>query len=334
MLLVNTLSLGFELRLHFVCSGSLAKDVASRGIDLYRTLSIYNFDFWFDGSRAFVVLDLEDPCIAMVKVTGEYSIYCASEKSCNELVRTLEFHLGIHEDTSEFLARARLDPLLSSFAREFSGWRLRSCSLWWALVVGICQQNASFRQGWSMLRGIIVHYGKRASINGLTIFLPPNPEDVLKDPSKLTSARVGYRAKIIESVARAFVNGDIREEEVSRLRPSEAEEVLRVVKGVGSYTARLALALGLRIYDLPPIDRWVKAIASRVYGIDEKVVESEWTKRWGKWSALAVIALTIALDAQPLRRALERIERGELLPKGDVVPSPSTLWMWRPSQTR
>ena len=314
-----------------VCSGDLSSESRARSINLFLTLAVYNFDFWFDGSRGVVVLDEVEPCVAIVSVDGEYSIYCrSSSASCSDLERQLRKCLGVDEDLNDFFARAARDPLLKAFALRFRGWRLRSTSLWWALVIGVCQQNASFRQGWLMLRRIIEVYGCRARVESSEIPLPPPPELVAKNPNPLRTARVGYRASVIENVARAIASGELRFEDLTRTDPRKAEARLRELRGVGPYTARLALALGARVYDLPPIDRWVKAIASLAYGVDERSVESVWIARWGKWSALAVLALTIALDAEPLRKAIERVERGLLEPREDLVPSPLNLWRWRP----
>jgi len=52
-------------------------------------------------------------------------------------------------------------------------------------------------------------------------------------------------------------------------------------------------------------------------------------ERFGQWVGLAAIDATIAFDAQPLRRALERLEKGLNKPGVDE-PSPITLWRHTP----
>ena len=206
---------------------------------------------------------------------------------------------------------------------------MRSCSLWWALVIAVCQQNASFKQGWSMLARLVRGYGRRAELEGVgEVLLPPTYGDVLSNPSRLAASGLGYRARTVIGVAEALASGRIPpEEELARAETGEGESILRAVKGVGSYTARLALALSLRRYELPPIDRWVRALASRAYGVEAGEVEAEWRRRWGRWGALAVLALTVALDAAPLRKALERLEAGRLLPEPGEV-GPAQLWRY------
>jgi len=179
-----------------------------------------------------------------------------------------------------------------------------------------------------MLLNIVNLYGRRVRVEGFgEVVLPPRPEDIVRDPSKLSIARVGYRARAIESIARSFLEKLVPPSEaLERMDSHEVEDVLRSLRGVGSYTARLAMVLALRRYELPPVDRWLRAIVSRVYGVDERYAERKWVEIWGRWSGLAAIALTIALDAAPLRDALSRIERGELVPKLGNEPSPATLW--------
>ena len=110
------------------------------------------------------------------------------------------------------------------------------------------------------------------------------------------------------------------------LETSKAESLLLSVKGVGKYTARLALVLATRKYDLPPIDRWLSRIITTVYNVSEKEAENKWKSIWGEYSGLASVLVTITLDAEPLSKALDRIRQGKLLPKTDNKITPLTLW--------
>ncbi len=297
-------------------------------IDLYTILSTYNFGFWFNGYRGYVVVDEGIPVVAEVYVDGRYRIYSPENRSCSECLERLSWILGLEEDLGDFHRRGSSDPLLGSFIRKYSGWRLRTTSLWWALVTGICQQNASFRQGWRMLYNIIKLYGRRASIGDVDVLLPPTPRDILDNKSLLVNAGTGYRGETIYRVAKAFTEGTIDQGSIAKLSSKRIEEELKRIKGVGSYTARLAMTLALRKYDLPPIDRWVARIVEEAYGVSSKDAEGEWRRRWGRWGGLAVIALTITLDAKPLSKALERIRNKQLLPVENGEPTPLNLWRY------
>ena len=300
---------------------------AEQGVDLSKTLGVYNFSFWYDGSVAKIAVDLKTPAVALVSVDGKAQIYAPPGSDATRLEELLLSELGFRESVEGFYAKAVVDPLLSAFAREWRGWRLRSCDLWWALVTAICQQNASFRQGWGMLSKLVALYRRRVELkNRGWMLLPPTPRGVLAEPGKLKEAGLGYRSATVLRVAEAVVSGALPSSEDLAVEPVErAETILKKISGVGSYTARLALALALRKYELPPIDRWVRALAAKAYGVEEKAVEAEWRKRWGRWSALAVVALTIALDAAPLSKAIARLDGGRLLPEPGAG-GPAELW--------
>jgi len=308
-----------------ICRGFLNP----HNVDLYTTLSAYNFSFWFNGRTGLIVLDDRGEEIALVDIASkEYRIYSMRETDCVESFERLSWSLGLDEDLSEFYRIALNDPLLSNFVKEYPGFRVRATSLWWALVIGVCQQNASFKQGWKMLYNIVVNYNRKIRVGGHEVFLPPTPEDVLRNPDLLLKSRVGYRATYILEAARQLVRGEIDVEHLKRLSPTEAESVLKEIRGVGSYTARLALVLAAKKYELPPIDRWLRKVASVAYSVPEEEVEKVWRTRWSSYSGLASILTTIALDAVTISKALERLKQGLLTPVLDKDLTPLTLWRY------
>ncbi len=294
--------------------------------DLSLTLSIYNFGFWFDGSKCFIQLDTNGETVAIMEVSGRFTIYSRDKSiKCSDLVDKLAYILGLSEDLSKFYELAENDPILGCFSKKYRGWRVRSTSLWWGLVIGICQQNASFKQGWGMLYNIIKLYGRKAVLNGREYPLIPTPQDILDNPDLLIKARTGYRSETILRVAKEIekIEKRIRKER----DPEIIESIIKSIKGVGSYTARLAMVLSLRRYELPPIDRWLKKIVSTIYGVDEKMAEKYWVQKWGEYSGLASLAVTIALDAVPLRKALERLRTGKICPLENAqIVSPVNMW--------
>ena len=297
--------------------------------DLHKTLCVYSFHWFYDGVRGFIPLFNE--AVAVVEPRGEKvaaEIYAPKDFSEEAVRRELQHVLGIEEDLSSFFQKAEKDPLLRGFAKEFVGWRLRAQHLWWSLVIAVCQQNASFRQGWKMLYSLIEKLGKPVRVAGREVVLPPTPRDLLRNPSALSNCGLGYRAATVLEVAKAFTSGSIAPDEVGELDAARAEEKLVEIRGVGRYTARLSIALSYRKYDLPPIDRWVEALASQAYGVSRREVADEWVRRWGKWSALAVFALTIALDAAPMKQALQRLAAGEVAPKQLDKPTPNNMWRY------
>ncbi|MEM4977242.1 MAG: hypothetical protein QXT64_07960 [Desulfurococcaceae archaeon] len=300
-------------------------ELKNPGLSLKLIATVYNLCYWISRDYSYVFLPTEQLAVAKIYYNGKYSLYSVDCVDVDDLVKTLRFSIGVEENLSEFFEIASRDPLLGLFADEYRGFRIRSTSLWMGLLTGICQQNASFLQGWRMLHEIVSVYERVVSLeNEETIPRPPTPREVLGDVDRLVATGVGYRAKTIVNVARALENKEIPGD-LLRLSPDEMEYVLTSIKGIGPYTARLAIAITARRYELPPIDRWLRKIASLVYAVDENYVEKYWLEKWGKWAALASIATTIALDAEPLQKAIERVRKRELLPKLNKSPTPVNM---------
>lgn len=286
---------------------------------------VYNLCYWIRDDSWYIYLPVDVVSVAIVSDRGEYKIYSEDCDRVSQLRDSLRFVLGVDEDLESFYEIAGRDSLLSDFARLYRGWRVRSSDLWWSLVVGVCQQNASFRQGWRILHNIVKIYDKRVMVGREEILRPPTPQEVLEDSDRLVESGAGFRAETIIRIAKALTERSLDQEYLAKRDPEYIESVLREIRGVGSYTARLAIAFFKRSYRLPPVDRWLRKIASIVYGVSERDVERFWVERWGEWSALAAISATVALDAEPLTRALERVRRRELVPRLELRPSPVNM---------
>ncbi len=243
--------------------------------------------------------------------------FCGEEPS-GDPIRSAAEALGVWEDTRPFLERAARDPLLEGFAATMPGYRVRGASVWAALLIAVCQQNASFRQGWGMLYRLHLLASKRLQLPDNRVYLA-TPEPSALDEKVLREAGLGYRARIVLEAVRQGIPD------------CGSVENLYGVKGVGRYTLNLVRVLACRDYTRPPIDRWLVQLAHRAYGVEAKirVVEREFVKRFNGYAGIASIATTIAFDAQPLRRALERLEKGLKRPGLDK-PSPITLWRYTP----
>lgn len=293
------------------------------------TASTYNFSWWYNGEK--LVLPVEDNIIAVVEEKDEElkaRIYALGngEVDLNDIVEKIEYVLGVNEDLGEFYEKARGDPILSQSVEVLRGLHVRATTPWIASIIGVCQQNASFKQGWRMLYNIFSLMGKKVRVEGIETIIPPKPHDITEERlDVLREARVGYRVRTIIELAKLFTV----EEHLNtwKISPSRLEEELLNVKGVGNYTTRLVLVLSLRYYEKPPIDRWLKRLIMEAYKVEENIVEEEYIRRWGKWSGLAALFTTIAIDAEPLSRALDRLRRRELKPSTDKM-SPLTLWKY------
>ncbi|RLG74779.1 MAG: hypothetical protein DRO23_05700 [Thermoprotei archaeon] len=297
--------------------------------DFKLTAAAYNFSWYFNGKELLIPLSCEEPVVALVKEESEKQLQARilsmkKEVDVDKYLAKIKFVLGIEEDLKEFYNIWAKDKLFRKSLGILKGIHLRSTSLWNALLIGICQQNASFKQGWKMLAMMYKILGKKVTVErwGMT-YLPPSPRDILSNINLLKACRLGYRAGTVVNVAKAFANNVLSEDKSSEY----VEEDLVKVKGVGSYTARLALVLAARKYERPPIDRWLRKIISVVYKVPERLAEETWVKIWGKWGGLSSVITTIILDAETLSNALARVAKGRTYPILESKEmTPLTLW--------
>ncbi|HDJ83997.1 MAG TPA: hypothetical protein ENG44_03245 [Desulfurococcaceae archaeon] len=298
-----------------------------KNYDFTLTASAYNFSWWFNGKR--LILPMEDDVVVTVIEDREEliaKIYSFKRKEVNivYIEDKIRYIIGVDEDLKEFYNIMSRDPILGPSASVLHGLHVRATTPWLATVIGVCQQNASFKQGWRMLYNMLSLLGKRVRIENTKTIIPPKPSDINEDKLNiLKEAKLGYRARTVIELAKLFSKEECLND--WSIKPSVLEEKLLNVKGIGNYTTRLALVLSLRYYEKPPIDRWLKRLIIEAYNVDESNVEEEYIKRWSKWSGLAALFTTIALDAEPLTKALERLKKGLLKPSLDKL-SPLTLW--------
>lgn len=303
-----------------VYEGSVFYDTAAE------TFMAYSFGWQFTGDKYY--LELCRDSVAEIRLGGlpgrvSYTVYSRRGAGC------WEKRLGVLErlalparDLSGYYERASRDPLLECIPARHAKLTLRlTPGVWPALVVAVCQQNASFAQGWRMVYRLHKLYGRRYLVGGHVYTSIPGPREV--DAERLRHAGLGYRA---EALARAA--GILARESLDEAGPAEVEEALFRVKGIGPYTLGLTLLLSKAKLDAHIVDRWIAALASRAYRVPDREAHGEWARRWGRWRGIASYHLTITLDAEPLRRAIRRLEEGDKCPRRDP-DKPTPLAMWR-----
>ena len=106
-----------------------------------------------------------------------------------------------------------------------------------------------------------------------------------------SGCKLGYRAKRISELARKIEReGFPTTEEIERISPEKAKELLLELPGIGDYSADI-----INPHGGFPIDVWsVEVFAKLFYGReprnnreDVEKVKREGLRRWGKWAWMA-----------------------------------------------
>jgi DNA-3-methyladenine glycosylase II len=120
---------------------------------------------------------------------------------------------------------------------------------------------------------------------------------------RLSRAKAGAIARL----ARAFSEGEISEEEIAALPDQAAIERLTAIKGVGRWTAEIALLRGLGRADVFPGGDLgvVKYLAMELLGHRARVTEARMRRFAERWRPYRGLALVYAY-AEMARRKSER----------------------------
>ncbi len=298
--------------------------------NFHLTASAYNFNWFYNGQSLYLPLSRKPDVVAKIEPVDKelvVKVFSKVSMSKDEVEDKVVFALGLQEELSSFYEIAFNDPLLRYVPLKLKGMHLRCCSPWLALLIALCQQNASFRQGWSMVYHVLELLGLRVEVDGRIVPLPPTPMEVVEAGLKqLKAARLGYRVETLFMAANWLMDY-LRGEE-----PDEASilALKEQVKGIGTYTLRVALLFGARRYEEPPVDRWLVKVVSEAYGQSLKGLseaEAFIKQRWHEWGGLFAFFTTIVTDAEPGLKAIKRVREGFLEPKFDFSQlTPMTMW--------
>jgi DNA-3-methyladenine glycosylase II len=171
---------------------------------------------------------------------------------------TLRRMLGLDVDLAPFLALARAMPALAPLVPLAKGLRPpRLASLHEAFAAVVLFQQVSLASAIAMLRRLVAALSPPVVAHGLSL-RPFPPVDALAGASDALLRRAGLsvaKARALSEAAGAIASGELREAELERL-PSEAlVERLRMLHGVGPWTANLiALRYFGRLDVFPPGD--------------------------------------------------------------------------------
>ena len=208
-----------------------------------------------------------------------------------EIIRKIQWMLGLDQNFSEFYALAQQEPKLAKVVEKAQGRILRSPTLFEDTVKTILTTNTLWGGTIRMVAKLVSLYGAPLpGDSGHHAF--PTPQKLAKlDVDKLRSeARLGYRSPYILELARSIDSGglDLEALKASPLPTLELRKQLLQIKGVGDYAvANLMILLGR--YDYLPVDSWaLKMVSQEWHGgqpIGRAEVEAAF-ERWGSWKGL------------------------------------------------
>jgi DNA-3-methyladenine glycosylase II len=223
--------------------------------------------------------------------------YGAQHETITSLV---EWLLGWDIDTRPVLAAIKQDPVIAHLAKPLRGLRPYSQpTLFEALVKAILQQQVSFRSANQVTRRLVLSYGPQCQMGDGKLYGFPTLDTLSKlSETDLRASKVGYKAPYLIGLFEQLTNGSLQ---LDRLAQSGTETAIRdldAIRGIGVWTAELAVLTGLRRLDIfPSDDLGIRQIISQLYmnGRPAKRRDVERVaKRWGVVGALVQYFLMCA----------------------------------------
>jgi DNA-3-methyladenine glycosylase II len=214
-----------------------------------------------------------------------------------EIVTQLRHILGTDLDVKPFYRLVKNDELLGPIAPRFRGLKIpASPTVFESLVMAVLSQQVNLTFAYSIKKELVETFGETRQVNGDRYhafsdparFAEQKEEDMLR--FRLSRAKAGTLVR----VGQAFASGALTDQDLMSCSDDEVVEQLTQIKGIGRWSADIALLRGLaRIDAFPGGDLGVvKYVAQGLLGKAEKATEAEmraFAERWRPYRGLALI---------------------------------------------
>ena len=202
-------------------------------------------------------------------------------------------------DLNPFYRLARKDDMLAPLVRRFRGLRIVSSpTLFEALVTAVLSQQVNLTFAYSIKKALVESFGRTWRREEGTYYAFPEPrrfaaqsmEDMRK--FRLSTAKAGSLIRLGAAFA-SKTPFPVNAAELSALSDDEIVARLTAIKGIGRWSAEIALMRGLGRPDTFPAGDLavVKYVAQGLLGKTEKATEAEmrsFAERWRPYRGLAL----------------------------------------------
>jgi N-glycosylase/DNA lyase len=137
-----------------------------------------------------------------------------------------------------------------------------------ALCGVVCAQRTTFARIYAMMRNLAEAFGEPTgeSVEGEIVYAFPTPARLAAaSDEELRACKVGFRAKGLSAVATTLAAAGYSWHEWGTREPADVIPELLAIKGVGPYTANLAVNLSFGRGGAAHVDSYVVDIIGRLY---------------------------------------------------------------------
>jgi DNA-3-methyladenine glycosylase II len=220
----------------------------------------------------------------------------------SSLKNSVETLFGTNDDPARFYAAIERDEIMSGLVRRLEGLRCpETPTVFEALVDSVIEQQISLAAARKVENRLIRATGKTVGFNGETWYCYPAPEILAEvtDDCFRTCGLTRRKGEYIRGISRSILDGDL-DPEGFRTNPDTESIIseLMKIRGIGRWTAELAILRGLHRPDaFPADDIAVRRFISRFYLAGKKVSSAEarvFSEKWGNYRGFAAFYLEVA----------------------------------------
>lgn len=195
---------------------------------------------------------------------------------------------------------ARNDPiLLAALNHRGLGRGKLYPDVFEALCGVVCAQRCNFVRIYGMMQKLAETFGDRTAetVNGVTVYAFPTPAKIASGTEEqLRACSVGFRAKTLANIATYFANVGYSWANWKDRSPQDVILSLFNIKGIGPYTANLAVNLAYGRGGHAHIDTYVVDVIGKLYLKNPKATMKQVTHfvtdSWGEMGETVLDLLT------------------------------------------
>ncbi|MFJ8957419.1 DNA-3-methyladenine glycosylase family protein [Streptomyces sp. NPDC102381] len=206
-----------------------------------------------------------------------------------DVQQSLERALQLDYPYAAIDALTRDDPVLAAAVRHRGLGRGKLYpDLFEALCGVVCAQRTSFARVYGMMRKIAETFGQptETTVENQRVHAFPTPSLLAAAAeTQLRTCGVGFRSKGLGNVAASLAEQNYTWNTWRHREPADVVEDLLTIRGVGPYTANLAVNLSYGTGGAPHVDTYVTDVVGRLYLHDPKATPERVARyieeRWG-----------------------------------------------------
>jgi len=194
-----------------------------------------------------------------------------------ELEKKLDELFSFSQDLTSLYAFMTKNHVLRDLKQRFYGLKAGSIgtTVFESIIKSIIQQQISIRVAFSITNRMVTRFGEKTEAEGVIYCDFPTAKRLAEATlEEIRQCGVSWRkAEYIKGIAHKVADGEFDSEALRLLSNEQVAETLKRFRGVGTWTAEMVLAAGLkRNATVPAGDLGVRRTFSRFYSDDERIL--------------------------------------------------------------